>query len=71
MDVYEDLYLQTNSRVFYFVKDKTVYRCDDGMVMREWLFKREDMLNDLVFAGVFRKRPAHLEESMLIDEVMK
>lgn len=71
MDVYEDLYLQTNSRTFYFLKSGVVYRSDDGVIMKEWLFKRKDPLEDLVFAGIFRKRPANLEEEMLIDEVLK
>ena len=71
MDVYEDLYLQTNSRTFYFLKSGVVYRSDDGGIMKEWLFKRKDLLEDLVFAGIFRKRPANLEEEMLIDEVLK
>ncbi|EPB0679190.1 hypothetical protein ACQ91T_000831 [Escherichia coli] len=39
--------------------------------MKEWLFKHKDLLEDLVFAGIFRKRPANLEEEMLIDEVIK
>ncbi|HHV2139275.1 TPA: hypothetical protein ACULIG_003759 [Escherichia coli] len=71
MDVYEDLYLQTNSRTFYFLKSGVVYRSDDGVIMKECLFKRKDLLEDLVFAGIFRKRPANLEEEMLIDEVLK
>ncbi|EHL6317480.1 TPA: hypothetical protein ACUA8U_002443 [Escherichia coli] len=71
MDVYEDLYLQTNSRTFYFLKSGVVYRSDDGVIMKEWLFKRKDLLDDLVFAGIFRKHPANLEEEMLIDEVLK
>ncbi|EPN0483076.1 hypothetical protein PM308_13120 [Escherichia coli] len=71
MDVYEDLYLQTNSRTFYFLKSGVVYRSDDGVIMKEWLFKRKDLLEDLVFAGIFHKRPANLEEEMLIDEVLK
>lgn len=71
MDVYEDLYLQTNSRTFYFLKSGVVYRSDDGVIMKEWLFKRKDLLEDLVFAGIFRKRPANLEEETLIDEVLK
>ncbi|HDB9835867.1 TPA: hypothetical protein O7O62_001352 [Escherichia coli] len=71
MDVYEDLYLQTNSRTFYFLKSDVVYRSDDRVIMKEWLFKRKDLLDDLVFAGIFRKRPANLEEEMLIDEVLK
>lgn len=71
MDVYEDLYLQTNSRTFYFLKSGVVYRSDDGVIMKEWLFKRKDLLEDLVFAGIFRKRPANLEEEKLIDEVLK
>lgn len=48
MDVYEDLYLQTNSRTFYFLKSGVVYRSDDGVIMKEWLFKRKDLLEDLV-----------------------
>ncbi|MGE2090630.1 hypothetical protein ACME99_13630 [Escherichia coli] len=71
MDVYEDLYLQTNSRTFYFLKSGVVYRSNDGVIMKEWLFKRKDLLENLVFAGIFRKRPANLEEEMLIDEVLK
>lgn len=71
MDVYEDLYLQTNSRTFYFLKSGVVYRSDNGVIMKECLFKRKDLLDDLVFAGIFRKRPANLEEEMLIDEVLK
>jgi hypothetical protein len=71
MDVYEDLYLQTNSRIFYFLKNSVVYRSDDGVIMKEWLFKSKDLLDDLVFAGIFRKRPANLEEEMLIDEVLR
>ncbi|HAM2803596.1 TPA: hypothetical protein IBF42_003149 [Escherichia coli] len=71
MDVYEDLYLQTNAHTFYFLKNGVVYRSDDGVIMKEWLFKRKDLLDDLVFAGIFRKRPANLEEEMLIDEVLK
>ncbi|EFN1894547.1 hypothetical protein [Escherichia coli] len=71
MDVYEDLYLQTNSRTFYFLKSGVVYRSDDGVIMKEWLFKRKDLLDDLVFAGIFRKRPANPEEEILIDEVLK
>ena len=71
MDVYEDLYLQTNSRTFYFLKSGVVYRSDNGVIMKEFLFKRKDLLEDLVFAGIFRKRPANLEEEMLIDEVLK
>ncbi|HID2198442.1 TPA: hypothetical protein ACXGBW_002679 [Escherichia coli] len=67
MDVYEDLYLQTNTRTFYFLKNGVVYRSDDGVIMKEWLFKRKDLLDDLVFAGIFRKRPANLEEEMLIE----
>ena len=67
MDVYEDLYLQTNTCTFYFLKNGVVYRSDDGVVRREWLFKHKDLLEDLVFAGVFRKRPANLEEEMLIE----
>ncbi|CTU78498.1 Uncharacterised protein [Escherichia coli] len=69
MDVYEDLYLQTNTRTFYFIKNGVVYRSDDGIVMKEWLFKSKDLLEDLVFAGVFRKRPANLEEEMLIEVI--
>lgn len=71
MDVYEDLYLQTNSRTFYFLKSGVVYRSDNGVIMKECLFKRKDLLEDLVFAGIFRKRPANLEEEILIDEVLK
>lgn len=71
MDVYEDLYLQTNSRTFYFLKSGVVYRSDNGVIMKECLFKRKDLLEDLVFAGIFRKRPANLEEEKLIDEVLK
>ncbi|WP_460208848.1 hypothetical protein [Escherichia coli] len=37
--------------------------------MKEWLFKRKDLLEDLVFAGIFRKRPANLEEEMLIEVI--
>ncbi|MDZ9227976.1 hypothetical protein SNB24_14975 [Escherichia coli] len=37
--------------------------------MKEWLFKRKDLLDDLVFAGIFRKRPANLEEEMLIEVI--
>lgn len=69
MDVYEDLYLQTDINTFYFFKNGVVYRSDDGVIMKEWLFKREDLLDDLVFAGVFRKRPANLEEEMLIEVI--
>ncbi|MBW5340887.1 hypothetical protein EST52_13495 [Escherichia coli] len=69
MDVYEDLYLQTNTRTFYFIKNGVVYRSDDGIVMKEWLFKSKDLLDDLVFAGVFRKRTANLEEEMLIEVI--
>ncbi|HBV8100241.1 TPA: hypothetical protein MD653_001677 [Escherichia coli] len=69
MDVYEDLCLQTNTNTFYFLKNGVVYRSDDGMVMKEWLFKRKDLLDDLVFAGIFRKRPANLEEEMLIEVI--
>ena len=67
MDVYEDLYLQTDINTFYFLKNGVVYRSDNGVIMKELLFKREDLLDDLVFAGVFRKRPANLEEEMLIE----
>ncbi|HAW1664677.1 TPA: hypothetical protein JLN07_001256 [Escherichia coli] len=69
MDVYEDLYLQTDTSTFYFLKNGVVYRSDDGVIMKEWLFKCEDLLDDLVFAGVFRKRPANLEEEMLIEVI--
>lgn len=69
MDVYEDLYLQTNTRTFYFLKNGVVYRSDDGVIMKEWLFKSKDILEDLVFAGVFRKRPANQEEEMLIEVI--
>ncbi|HFN5568617.1 TPA: hypothetical protein ACHFNP_000520 [Escherichia coli] len=69
MDVYEDLYLQTDTNTFYFLKNGVVYRSDDGVIMKEWLFNREDLLDDLVFAGVFRKRPANLEEEMLIEVI--
>lgn len=69
MDVYEDLYLQTDTSTFYFLKNGVVYRSDDGAIMKEWLFKREDLLDDLVFAGVFRKRPANLEEEILIEVI--
>lgn len=69
MDVYEDLYLQTDTNTFYFLKNCVVYRSDDGVIMKEWLFKCEDLLDDLVFAGVFRKRPANLEEEMLIEVI--
>ncbi|HDI8498730.1 TPA: hypothetical protein PPE20_001457 [Escherichia coli] len=69
MDVYEDLYLQTNTHTFYFLKSGVVYRSDDGVIMKEWLFKRKDLLDDLVFAGIFRKRPANLEEEMLIEVI--
>lgn len=69
MDVYEDLYLQTDINTFYFLKNGVVYRSDDGVIMKEWLFKCEDLLDDLVFAGVFRKRPANLEEEMLIEVI--
>ena len=71
MDVYEDLYLQTNSRTFYFLKSGVVYRSDNGVIMKECLFKRKDLLEDLVFVGRFRKSAANLEEEMLIDEVLK
>ncbi|AEE56320.1 conserved hypothetical protein [Escherichia coli UMNK88] len=37
--------------------------------MKEWLFKRKDLLDDLVFSGIFRKRPANLEEEMLIEVI--
>ncbi|KXP84305.1 hypothetical protein AUP78_12825 [Escherichia coli] len=69
MDVYEDLYLQTDTNTFYFLKNGVVYRSDDGVIMKEWLFKREDLLDDLVFAGVFRKRPANMKEEMLIEVI--
>ncbi|HBB2114836.1 TPA: hypothetical protein ACHKW9_001829 [Escherichia coli] len=69
MDVYEDLYLHTNTCTFYFLKNGVVYRSDDGVMMKEWLFKSKDLLEDLVFAGVFRKRPANLEEEMLIEVI--
>jgi|GEM_PF-2082746 len=69
MDVYEDLYLQTDTRTFYFLKNGVVYRSDDGVIMKEWLFKSKDLLDDLAFAGVFRKRPANLEEEMLIEVI--
>ena len=70
MDVYEDLYLQTNTRTFYFLKSGVVYRSDDGVIMKEWLLKRKDLLDDLVFAGIVRQRPANLEEEMLIGGVL-
>ncbi|EFB3400603.1 hypothetical protein FMO95_03300 [Escherichia coli] len=69
MDVYEDLYLQTDINTFYFLENGVVYRSDDGVIMKEWLFKREDLLDDLVFAGIFRKRHANLEEEMLIEVI--
>lgn len=49
MDVYEDLYLQTNTSTFYFLKNGVVYRSDNGVIMKECLFKRKDLLEDLVF----------------------
>ncbi len=69
MDVYEDLYLQTNTSTFYFLKNGVVYRSDNGVIMKECLFKRKDLLEDLVFAGIFRKRSANLEEEMLIEVI--
>lgn len=51
MDVYEDLYLQTNTHTFYFLKNCVVYRSDDGVIMKEWLFKSKDLLDDLVLPG--------------------
>ncbi|ASO87910.1 hypothetical protein AKO63_1434 [Escherichia coli] len=71
MDVYEDVYLAPSSYGFYFLINGKAYRCDSDGVREEKLFCTKGHLDDLVFAGIFRKRPANLEEEMLIDEVLK
>lgn len=69
MDVYEDVYLATSFCSFYFLINDKTYRCDSDGVREEKLFCTRGHLDDLVFAGIFRKRPANLEEEMLIEVI--
>ncbi|HHQ9241695.1 TPA: hypothetical protein ACSWP1_004113 [Escherichia coli] len=69
MDVYEDVCLAPSSYSFYFLINGKTYRCDSDGVREEKLFCTKGYLDDLVFAGIFRKRPANLEEEMLIEVI--
>lgn len=69
MDVYEDVYLAPSFCSFYFLINDKTYRCDSDGVREEKLFCTMGHLDDLVFAGIFRKRPANLEEEMLIEVI--
>ena len=69
MDVYEDVYLAPSFGSFYFLINKKAYKCDHDGVREEKLFCTKGHLDDLVFAGIFRKRPANLEEEMLIEVI--
>lgn len=69
MDVYEDVYLVPSSYSFYFLINGKAYRCDSDGMREEKLFCTKGYLDDLVFAGIFRKRPANLEEEMLIEVI--
>ncbi|WP_196610928.1 hypothetical protein [Escherichia coli] len=69
MDVYEDVYLAPSFCSFYFLINDKTYRCDSDWVWEEKLFCTRGHLDDLVFAGIFRKRPANLEEEMLIEVI--